>query len=323
MILQLSGILGNIFAQVGSAIGPSIRRALPGLIQSGLSIGQQFLARELGRKDRRAQMRRVGAAATAVGNIPPISVATIGSSRQPIDGPVTRPVMTPARAAPAFSSVGNLGFGPTPVIVETTPAFLGALGPLVGAGARMGARRVGDVFGPIVRGFGKRARAFDPRDPLGRRMLGLGAAAGVAGAGVAGGIAALTRGGTMATNGVAVAGRRNFAKDECGNVLKFFCSPRPGEGWIQVEMAAATGLRPTKPFARFDLDSQMFVRLPRRRMNPLNIRALGRATRRNNDFLDIVLPMIKQRNAEKAGRRPFVRRGKRGKGKRRRGKKVC
>ncbi len=320
MILQL-GLLGNIFAQVGSAIGPSISRALPGLLQRGLSIGQQFLARELGRKDRRAEVRRIGAAATAVGNIPPISVATIGSARQPIDGPVTRPTFTAARAAPAFSSLGNLGFGPTPVIVETQPAVLG---PVI-RGFGMAAGAAGRVFGRARPPF-KTIQQFDKT--VGRLKRGL-SAAGTAG-GIAAGVQALRNGITigpreltMATNGVAVAGRRNFAKDECGNVLKFFCSPRPDEGWIQVELAGSVGLRATKPFARFDLDSGMFVRLPRRRMNPLNIRALGRATRRNNDFLDIVLPMIKQRNAEKAGRRPFVRRGVRGKAKRRRRKKVC
>jgi len=99
----------------------------------------------------------------------------------------------------------------------------------------------------------------------------------------------------------------NFAKDECGNILKFFCSPRPGEGWVQVEDAASLGLRPTKPFSRLDLSIGEFVRMPRRRMNPLNIKALGRANRRREGFIDIAATHLRERRKEREGKKPSLK----------------
>jgi len=101
-----------------------------------------------------------------------------------------------------------------------------------------------------------------------------------------------------------MAGRSNFAKDECNRTLKFFCSPRPGEGWVDVRNAADLGLKARKPFARFNLQSQRFEPIPRRRMNVANLRALGRAERRRRDFMDLVLPLIRDRRREQAGTRP-------------------
>lgn len=106
--------------------------------------------------------------------------------------------------------------------------------------------------------------------------------------------------------GMPMARGSNFAKDDCGNVLKFFCSPRPGEGWQLVSNAAAMGLKPRKPFARFNLLEQRFERMPRRRMNVANLKALGRAKRRQDDFIDLVLPMIRDRKKESAGKKPRI-----------------
>jgi len=114
----------------------------------------------------------------------------------------------------------------------------------------------------------------------------------------------------MMPSGVSATGRltgSNFAKDACGNVLKFFCSPRPGEGWVQVEDGPSLGLRPKKPFARFDLSIQEFVRMPRRRMNPLNIKALGRANRRREDFIDICATHLRERRREREGKKPSIK----------------
>jgi hypothetical protein len=102
-------------------------------------------------------------------------------------------------------------------------------------------------------------------------------------------------------------GGSNFAKDNTGATIKFFMSPRPGEGWIPVVFAAQAGLKPVKPFARFDLATQRFVKIPRRRMNPCNLKALGRAKRRQEDFLDLVIPMVRDRKKEAAGKKPTIR----------------
>lgn len=113
-----------------------------------------------------------------------------------------------------------------------------------------------------------------------------------------------------------MAGRSNFAKDECDRTLKFFCSPRPGEGWVNVMDAANLGLKARKPFARFNLQTQRFERMPRRRMNVANLKALGRAERRRRDFMDLVLPLIRDRRKEQAGTRPRLVVAKRRKKKR-------
>ncbi len=101
-----------------------------------------------------------------------------------------------------------------------------------------------------------------------------------------------------------MAGRSNFAKDECDRTIKFFCSPRPGEGWVNVKDAAGLGLKAKKPFARFNLQTQRFENIPRRRMNVANLRALGRAERRRRDFMDLVLPLIRDRRREQQGTKP-------------------
>ncbi len=218
----------------------------------------------------------------------------------------------------------------------------------------------GSMGGPI-------ARSFDPRLPVGRRMLGVAGVAGAVGGvfqrvpdisgerfgkafaqSVQGAIGPFPSGPLppgppppggqrvmgfadrpavgfqqqefpfppVPRGGAGMAGRSNFAKDECNRTLKFFCSPRPGEGWVNVMDAAKLGLKARKPFARFNLMEQRFERIPRRRMNIANMKALGRAERRRRDFMDLVLPLIRDRRKEQAGTRPRLVVAKRRKKKR-------
>jgi len=177
-------------------------------------------------------------------------------------------------------------------------------------GAGIGAVAAGSAFkdfsGGIREAVAAAGRQFDPRRPAQFRQKPLLQA--LPGELNGGSMAQDTMPSAVSATGQMTTGRMsNFAKDEFGNVLKFFCSPRPGEGWIQVEDAASLGLRPMKPFSRLDLSIGQFVRMPRRRMNPLNMKALGRANRRREDFIDICATHLRERRREREGKKPSIK----------------
>ncbi len=177
-------------------------------------------------------------------------------------------------------------------------------------GAGIGAVAAGSAFqqfgGGVREAVAAAGTRFDPRRPAEFRQKPLLQA--LPGELNGGSMAQDTMPSAVSAGGRLTTGRMsNFAKDECGNVLKFFCSPRPGEGWVQVEDAASLGLRPKKPFSRLDLSIGEFVRMPRRRMNPLNIKALGRANRRREDFIDICATHLRERRREREGKKPSIK----------------
>lgn len=99
-------------------------------------------------------------------------------------------------------------------------------------------------------------------------------------------------------NGLAVRapgapGEPRFAKDETGRTIMFVPSPRPGEGFIAVQVARQLGLSPTKPFWRFNRLEGQFEKIKRRRMNPFNFKAADRAGRRIDRTLEAVKGVVK------------------------------
>lgn len=88
-------------------------------------------------------------------------------------------------------------------------------------------------------------------------------------------------------------GEPRFARDEMGNTIMFVPSPRPGEGFIRVFQARQLGLKPTKPFWRFNRFEGQFEKMKGRRMNPFNFSAAKRAGRRIEATLDAVKEFVR------------------------------
>lgn len=286
----------------------------PGIIQGfaaggvtgGLQAGAEaFLLDENQKRQLDAQRRQAKVQALSVANSPAISVANIGTQPVAFGGQTFRSTFQPNASRPVGSGIGNVPLPPIPISLVSG----GPIGRASGVGAFGSLQQFNRTLNRAVGGAVGVAAGQVLSDPFG-------------GAGIApprfsvptlptvGGPAVAPQG-LLTLNGTAAARGSNFAKDACGKTIKFFCSPRPQEGWVPVQEAAARGLRAKKPFARFDMSIQQFVRMPRRRMNPCNIRALGRAERRRGDFLDLVIPMIRDKRKEQAGKKPSVRRKKR------------
>lgn len=255
MILQLGSFLTSAISGLGSLAAEVGKQLLP----VGLDIGQQFLQRELGRKEARRAKNALKAQAVQGLNSPGISVATVGGTVQPVGGRVNRSTFTPAAFAPAQSAIGNVPLPPIPISnILPSPG----------------------VFG----------RDIIPTRPGIDKLLGqLGIPSSIQPTSPA----VFRRSNGMANGALALRGEPRFATDEFGRVLKFVPSPRPGEGFITVQQAQQLGLRPTRPFYRFNRLAGQFEKVKRRRMNPLNIRATERAARRVNATIDTVKGLLK------------------------------
>jgi len=88
-------------------------------------------------------------------------------------------------------------------------------------------------------------------------------------------------------------GEPRFARDQFGNTVMFVPSPRPGEGFITLQGARQLGLRPTKPFWRFNRLEGQFEKIKQRRMNPFNFKATKRAGQRVERTLDAVKELVR------------------------------
>jgi len=273
MILQLSAL----FSGLATGLGTILKEALP----IGLELGQQFLQRELGRKDRRQQLKRLQAQATAALNTPGISVATLGGTIQPVGGRVQRSTFTAAALTPAQSPFGNI-----PLLPVSNGGFGSIRRILTGPG------KAGVPFGVPVPGvdfpFGKFAQGslFTPPVRNGTMPIALPAPAGAP-------------------------GEPRFAVDQFGKTIKFVPSPRPGEGFIALANARQLGLRPTKPFWRFNRLTSMFEKMKSRRMNPFNFAAAARAGRRIERTLDAVKEVVRIQKKMTSGKVSFKKKKRR------------
>jgi len=247
--------IGAIFEGLfTNVVGPLISQLAP----VGLEFGKQFLNRELNRSAVRDQKNQLKAQAIAALNTPTISVATLGGTTQPVGGRVQRSTFTPAPFTPAQSPIGNV---PLPTI-PISPAFR--------------TTRTAATFpfnplsfqGPVqsmVRAVSNGTRS-NGEERIGPRIM----------------------------NG-AIAGARGeprFAMDQFGRVIKFVPSPRPGEGFLPLEQARQLGLKPMKPFWRFNRLMGQFEKMKSRRMNPFNFKAASRAGRRIERTLDAVKTLV-------------------------------
>jgi len=270
MILQLGSLLGGLF----QGLGGIVRQAIP----AAFDVGKTFLQRELQRRIGSRSRQAIGNQFLARARSPPISVANLGSTRQPITGPVQRSTFVSSRAAPVFSSFGTPTF-------PVTPAFLTGAGAILrqGAGAVLGGAAAGVAGTVAERALARRpGRMFLPPAVIGPTM----------------------------PNGIAGApGEPRFARDQFGNVLKFIPSPRPGEGFLAVGSAQQLGLKVRGPFYRFNRLTGLFVRLKPRRINPLNFRALRRAQSREDAALREVSKLFTR--AKQAARKTVRRKKKR------------
>jgi len=83
-----------------------------------------------------------------------------------------------------------------------------------------------------------------------------------------------------------------FVRDEFGNTIMFVPSPRLGEGFLPVAQARQMGLKPTRPFWRFNRTTGSFEKMKSRRLNPFNFAAAKRAGRRIESTLDAIKEVV-------------------------------
>ncbi len=277
--------MGSFFETLGDRLlagGEDIFKGfVTGGISGGLSAGAQALL-------------ETGGTPAGFGGVPPRIARAQAETRGMLTGLSPLP--------PTVGGIRRVGFGTAAGPIAAlgrffpTPITSRVLG--LGAGA-VGAGAVFKKVPPISTAGFRKPGGFPPGiPPQGTRLfMGGGGPAGFRGERFGETSLGIVEGGKMA-------GQSNFAKDECNRTLKFFCSPRPGEGWVNVDDAAALGLKARKPFARFNIMENRFQSIPRRRMNVANLKALGRAERRRRDFMDLVLPLVRDRRKESAGLKP-------------------
>jgi len=101
-----------------------------------------------------------------------------------------------------------------------------------------------------------------------------------------------------------------FAQDSRGDSIKFVPSP-DGNGFIMLVQAQQLGLRPTRPFWRFNRFTGMYEKIKGRRMNPFNFKAASRAGRRIDATLDAVKEFVRIEKKMSSGKISLKRRKKR------------
>jgi len=164
VILQIGAFFSSLVSGVASGIGQVARAVAP----TALDIGSQFLQREINRKTRTRQERRIGTQAVAALNTPGISVARIGGTIQPVGGRVQRATFTPAAFTPAQSPIGNIPLLPVSTFPLDPTAFRQPVQDLVRA--VLPARRTTMANG-LMRLPGTPGEPKFARDEFGRTIM--------------------------------------------------------------------------------------------------------------------------------------------------------
>ncbi len=330
MIMQLGTLLSSVFggapgASLTSVLGGVASRAVSALAPVVINAGQQFatglINRELNRSSRndfedaiKAQLR---AATNAVS-----PTAAIGQTAVYSGGPATGTAFAPATLLPP-------SIQPPQRILQTNPAFFGGRDPqqfdvsrrppdqFVGARVDLGRsvpitnvglgseiiKALGRFGGRAAGRVSRTATAFDPRTPIGRRMLGVaaGGAAVQTGAGVALDFAFPDTAFAPGTNGFPTTGAPlriggdmpvmtqvptglpatgNFQREANGCFVQwFFWDGDMGTNPQPIDRGQAACLKRDCIY-RLNVFTGKFVKLKGRRMNPMNVRAFFRAGRR-------------------------------------------
>ncbi len=347
MILQFGTLVSGLFGSSGPAFGAGaslgglLSRGIEAITPFALGVGEKFatgqINRELNRSSRNDLTDSIKAQLRAASNaVSP--TAAVGQTAVPAGGPALGSAFAPATLLPP-------SIQPPQRILQTDPNFFGNRD----AALFQSSRRPPDLFvgqdfpitnaglgTMILKGFekfrgavgptmAKRARQFDPRTPIGRQMLGTGAAAvaletglqfgaanlfapGVAGdfTGIApeGDPLRITGGPMPATvtgipTGLPATGV--FQKEANGCRVQWFfwngdmsTSPQP------VDRGAADMVK-REFIYRLNVFTGRFIRLKSKRMNPMNVRAFFRAGRRVDAGRRICMKMFSEHRRDKKG----------------------
>ncbi len=334
MILQLGAFFGPIAAGANvlvDQLGSLFAQTAPVVLSAGLDVGKQFVtglvSRELNRSARNSQNDAIKAALRAAANAVTPTVAP-GQTATFSGGPPTGTAFLPATVIPP-------SIQPPQRVLQTDPDFF----PRVSTFTEQ--RRPPEVFtaqqaaaltqpaffgGAVRRGARELMRKFSPRTPIGRRMLGTGAAAVAieAGAATAGGAVfapgvaqapgsiftpfpetgdPLRLGGGMPetvtappATGLPAVGRYQKEANGCFVQWYFF----DGNNMTAIDRAQATMVRRDNIY-RLDVFRGKFVKLKSRRMNPMNVRAFFRAGRRVDAGERICRKMFSEKRKQKTG----------------------
>ena len=333
MIMQFGTLLASVF---GGAPGASLTTALTGAIGRGVSalaplalgVGNQFVTglinRELSREGRNAAedsvKARLRAAANAVSPLVAAGQTAVFSGGPPTGSAFRPPTLIPPSIQPA-NRVLQIDPGLVNPFVSNSfvqsrrPAPLfqeaGFGGPLLSGAAR------------LLRRFGRSARQFDPRTPIGRRMAAVGAV-GLAGeTAVQFGLGAVfdpstaeaptftpfpTTGDPLRISGGAVPvapmptglpGIGRFQKDATGFRVQWYFWDGTGDPQ-PIDRSQAECLKRDCIF-RLDVFRGKFVKLKSRRINPMNVRAFFRAGRRVDAGERVCRKMFTEKRKQKTG----------------------
>lgn len=328
MILQLGALLagGNV---LGGALSSLFQQVGPTVLSAGLDIGKQFVTglvtRELNRSDRNDQQDAIKAALRAAANAVTPVVAP-GQSAVFSGGPPTGTAFQPPTLIPP-------SIQPPQRVLQTDPDFFPRVSQFTEQRRPPGLFTTAQdftqpaFFGQLLRGGVAAARRlgqqFDPRTPIGRRMLGTagGAVALETGAAVIGesifspGVATapsfqpfpqtgdpLRIGGAVpqtiapTPTGLPAVGRYQREANGCVVQWYFF----DGNQMTPIDRAQADMVRRDSIY-RLDVFRGKFIKLKSRRMNPMNVGAFFRAGRRVDAGERICRKMFSEKRKQKTG----------------------
>ena len=329
MIMQFGTLLASVF---GGAPGASLTSALTGAIGRGVSalaplalgVGNQFVTglinRELSRESRNDVEDAIKAQLRAAANAISPTVAP-GQTAVFSGGPPTGSAFRPPTLIPPSILPPNR-------VLQIDP---GLVNPLV-SNSFVESRRPAPLFqeagfgaaaSALLRRFGRAAQSFDPRTPIGRRMIGVGAA-GVAGeAALQFGLGAVFNPSTaeaptigrfpltgnplripggavpVAPMPTGLPGIGRYQKDASGFRVQWYFWDGTGDPQ-PIDRSQADCLKRDCIF-RLDVFRGKFIKLKSRRINPMNVRAFFRAGRRVDAGERVCRKMFTEKRKQKTG----------------------
>lgn len=315
MIIQLGVAFSNI---LNIGVNKLLSTAIPAALQVGTQFVTGLVSRELTRAQRNdsddAFKSLIRAAANAVS-----PTAALGQTAVPSGGPATGTAFAPPTLIPP-------SIQPAQRVLQTNPDFFPR-------NATFTEQRRGGInlaesqpVGFMSSAVKRLSQQFNPRTPIGRRMIGAGAGAVAVETGVQVGLGALFPGTVTAPT------RNGGGFPSSGNPLRIGAGPLPS----QLTAPPATGLPGVGRFQkeangvqvqwyffdgnemvpidrgqaecvkrdcvyRLDVFRGKFIKMGSRRMNPMNVRAFFRAGRRVDAGERICRKMFSEKRKQKTG----------------------